>query len=253
MNKFIFKLKRHAPDILTGAAVMGVGLTAYVAHRDTIRALEIAKIQRPVTKADKAECFLRSYWPTFLVGTVTATAIIFSRKLSADQLAAVMATCTAIEKRFGVYRDKVKKELGVDKERDIYIETSQALDPDWELTPALPTKADDYDDTYVFYDLYSNRYFISSLERVQQAMYHLNRHFTMRGWACVNEYYGLLGIDGIPNGDNLGWEAMDLMDGGMPHWVDFYSEIKEFKDGAKYYILSFEVDPTVEAIERALG
>lgn len=252
MNKFIFKLKRHLPDIMTGVSIVGVGLTAYASHKDTLRAQKIFEAERPHTKMEKTVCYVRSYWPTFTAAAGTIASIIFCRKITAEQLTAMLATCAAVEKRFNTYREVVRKEFGHDKEKDIYIETAQSLDPDWGITPPLPEKADDYDDSYVFYDAFSNRYFVSSVEKVQQAMYHINRNFAMRGYACANEYYNMLGLDGIPNGDNIGWESVDLMESGLAPWIGFESELKIWDDGTKYYILYFEVDPSVEAMEAAM-
>ena len=253
MNKATYFFKKHLPDILTGVSIVGVGLTAYMAHKDTLREKEIFNFERPETGVQKALCYVETYWRTGLTAAGTMAAIIFCRKVTAEQLAAMVATCAAVEQRFNAYREIVRKEFGKEKERDIYIETAQSLDPDWGITPPLPEKADDYDDSYVFYDAFSNRYFVSSVEKVQQAMYHINRNFAMRGYACANEYYNMLGLDGIPNGDNIGWESVDLMESGLAPWIGFESELKIWDDGTKYYILYFEVDPSVEAMEAAMG
>lgn len=253
MNKLILKLKRHIPDILFATSLLGVGLTAYTAHKDTLRQQEVFNFERPETKSQKALCYIESYWRTVLVASGTAASMIFCRKLMADRIGIVMATCMALEEKFGTYRDTVRKHFGEEKENDIYIETAQELDSDWDSFPELPAKADKYDDSYVFYDTFSKRYFVSSVEKVQQAIYHLNYNFVSRKFAFANEYYGLLGVKDIPNGDDIGWEWDDMMDMGINPWIHVTHKVREHKDGVKYYILAFEIEPTVEAIERAIG
>ena len=250
MNKALYLLKKHAPDIMTGVSIVGVGAVAYFSSKNALRAKAIMDYEHPVTTGEIAEVYIRSYWPTAIAAAGTIASIIFTRKVTAQQLAAMVATCTAIESRFADYRDIIRKELNAEKEREIYVETANY---DWGIWPDLPHKVDDYDDSYVFYDIYSGRHFVSSIEHVQQAMYHINRNFAARGWACLNEFYDMLGIEKVPNGDDVGWESKDLMEMGLPPWINFYADLKTFHDDVSYYVLSFEVEPTVEAIERALG
>ena len=49
----------------------------------------------------------------------------------------------------------------------------------------------------LFYDMYSNRYFQSTLYDVQQAEYRLNRNLFTRDYAYLNEFYEELGKVGM--------------------------------------------------------
>lgn len=251
MSKLPLLLKRHAPAILTGASIIFAGGSCFFSARGALKAERLLKEERPVTKKDKVIVYIKAYWPAGTLFLASTAASIFSHKITGKQIAGLTAACIAAEEKLRSYRNAIKEEFGEEKEKDIY---AKVVDENWNITPALPYKIEDYDDHSVFYDRYSERFFVSSVEKVQQAIYHLNRNFTLRGWALLNEYYHMLGLDDIPKGEVEGWsDAIFMEEYGMVPWIDIYTTVKEHEDGTKYFVLSFDIEPTVEAIERTLG
>lgn len=252
MNKLPLILKRHAPAILTGASVILAGGSCIFSAAGAMKAQRLIKEERPVTKRDKIKVYIRSYWPAGTMFIASAASSIFSHKMSADKIAGLIAAAVATEKRFRSYRTLVRDEVGEEREKELYSTTF--VDENWNIAPALPHKVEDYDDHSVFYDEYSKRYFVSSVEKVQQAIYHLNRNFALRGWAMLNEYYAMLGIDEIPKGEVEGWSDVTFLEEyGMTPWIDVFTTVKEHEDGTKYFVLSFDIEPCVSAIEKVYG
>lgn len=249
MNKLFRLIKRNSPKILTFVSIALSAAACLYSAKGTTKAEELKERERPGTASEKLSIYVRSYWPAGACLFGSATLSVLSNKASENILASVIAAAGIAESRFNSYRQVVREKYGKEKEQELYMEV---VDDDWGITPPLPSKTEDYDNHEVFYDAYSERYFVSSVEKVQQAMYHLNRNFAMRGYAFLNEYYDMLGIEKIPEGDSVGWEAGDLMDGGLNPWIDFYADVKKADENApKHTCIIFDVDPTVEAIERA--
>ena len=252
MSKLPLLLKRHIPAILTGTSIILAGGSCYFSGRGALKAERLLKEERPATKKAKAIVYIKAYWPAGTLFLASTAASIFSHKITAKQIAGLTAACIAAEEKLRSYRAAVREEFGEEKEKELYSMT--VVDDNWNITPALPHKIEDYDDHSVFYDEYSGRYFVSSVEKVQQAIYHLNRNFALRGWALLNEYYHMLDLEDIPKGEVEGWSDVTFLEEyGMTPWIDIYTTVKEHEDGTKYFVLSFDIEPSVSAIEHVYG
>lgn len=251
MSKLPLLLKRHIPAILTGASIILAGGSCYFSGRGALKAERLLKEERPATRKAKVIVYIKAYWPAGTLLLASAAASIFSHKVTAKQIAGLTAACVAAEEKIRSYRNAIREELGEEKEKDIY---AKVVDENWNCMPDFPHKVEEYDDHSVFYDGYSERFFVSSVEKVQQAIYHLNRTLTKRGWVILNEFYEMLGLEDIPKGDEQGWSDCDFLDNyGMAPWIDIYTTIKEHEDGTKYFALSYDIEPSVLAIEKVYG
>lgn len=79
----------------------------------------------------------------------------------------------------------------------------------------------------LFYDRFSERYFESTIGKVLEAEYHLNRNLTLRGNVSLNEFYSFLGIDPIEGGSDIGW----FIDDDEIYWIDFNHLYRQVDDG----------------------
>ena len=88
---------RHAPKILKGAAIAGVGVTAYTAHKDAKKAYKIidnAEFERvekgedPLTMIEKAQLTWKCYAPTAASVAVTGLAIFGLHRVNLNNMLA---------------------------------------------------------------------------------------------------------------------------------------------------------------------
>ena len=238
--------------MLTGASILLTAGTAIFSAVGTRKADRLMKEEKPVTKKDKAVIYIRSYWPAGLCFIGSTASSIFSHTITVKQIAGLTAACVAIEERFRKYRDVIKERLGEEEEKKIYI--SQTVDPDWGISPPLPTSIEGDSGKQIFYEVYSERFFESTVEQVNHAMYHFNRNFVMRGYAFLNEWYEMLGIEPTDEGEVEGWcDAVFLEDYGMAPWIDFGTDIHENDDGTYFYILYTDIEPSVKAINKVFS
>ena len=105
---------------------------------------------------------------------------------------------------------------------------------------SLDFEEHDPDDNRLFYDTYSGRYFESSVDRVLQGEYHLNRNYTLSGQSSVNNFYEMLGISAIDGGDYIGWSVEDEI-----YWIDFDHQKVILDDGLEVCVIDMVWTPTV--------
>ena len=249
MNKLIYILRKHTPAILTGTALVASAGACVFSGIGALKSEEMIQNERPITAGDKALIYLRAYWPAGVCYAASAVSMIFSHKVSLKQIAAITAICAGAEEKFGRYRAAIRERLGSEQESEIFVESAKR---EWPVTPPLPAKCDDYDDSYVFYDVFSDRYFISSIERVQQAMYHINRSLTINGYCLLNEFYEMLGLKGTDEGEYIGWSDVYFIEtyGKVP-WIEFRSVEKSWEDpnSTHYFVITYDIDPCEKAID----
>lgn len=249
VGKIYQLIKRNAPVVLTGASIICSAGACVLSAVGAVKAERLNEDEKPITKREKALIYIRSYWPAGLLFSAGAASSIFSHTITARQIAGLTAACVAVEENLRKYRKAITEKLGEEEEKQIYI--SATVDPDWSEAP-LPSSIGDVPKC-LFYDAYSERFFESTVEQVQQAMYHFNRNFNKRGWALLNEFYEMLGIEGTFKGEYEGWsDAVLIEDYGMAPWIDFFTDIHE-EDGKTFYSVYTDIPPSVEAIERVFS
>lgn len=228
------------------AATIGVITTSIFSARGALKVDSTLKEEAPDSIKETIRIAIPKYLPAFISGGLTIAFIFADHSISAKQIAALSSMLIMSERKFRSYRGKIKEILGEEKESEIYAEIAKEQ---CYLYPELPSRTRTSEDfCELFYDSYSERFFWSSVEQVQQAMYHLNRNFTFRGWSFLNEFYEFLGIDDIPVGDEVGWSATSFLEDGLEAWIDFSSREIVDEKGEKYRIVDFTWDPTREAM-----
>ncbi len=93
----------------------------------------------------------------------------------------------------------------------------------------------------IFYEPYSGTYFKSTIGRVLQAEYTLNRNFVLGEVITLNDWYSYLGLPRRVDGDSYCW---DVCRSGCDNifWIDFNHIVQETSDG-EYYIIEPQSNP----------
>jgi hypothetical protein len=94
---------------------------------------------------------------------------------------------------------------------------------------------------------YYGKYFETTKEDVLLAEYRLNRDFTLCGYAALNDFYELLGLEKSESGEVLGWTLENSWsEVGEYPWVDFEHETVTMDDGLECCIITFTHPPTAD-------
>lgn len=147
-HKLTFKTKKHAPEIMVVAGVVGAVASGVMACRATLKvvpALNDAKknittlkhvIENPETLPEnctvedaqndiKIVCaqtglkVVKTYAPAVILGVLSITAILTSSNMMRKRNLALAAAYTAVDKGFKEYRNRVKERFGNELEKEI--------------------------------------------------------------------------------------------------------------------------------------
>lgn len=228
-------LRKASPTILSGLGAAGVIVTSVLAVHATPKALRKIRADSKVNHDGDPEAYskleaVRSAWvcyiPAAISGTATILCIFGANVLSKRQQAALTSAYALLNDSYNNYKDKLKELYGEEAHQKIVDAIAAEKAKDVYITERL------------FYDAYSNRYFESSINRVIQAEYHLNRDFVISGYLPANHFYQLLGLEPLEGGDTVGWS----IDTGI-YWIDFNHSKVTLDDGLEVLVIDMDWVP----------
>lgn len=237
------KLRRNAPTILTIVAGVGVVATAVSAVKATPKALELLEDAtnnkgEDLTTVEKIKVAGPVYIPSVIFGAATIGCMFGANHLNKQQQAAMTSAYALLDNSYKEYKKKVKEMYG--EEADEYVRKELAKDQYADNDIIWD------DDTELFYDEFSKRYFESTMKDVIQAEYNLNRQMATCSGAYLNEWYEFLGIPEIPAGKELGWSTGILESHYWAQWIEFDHTRVEMEDGMECTIIAMRYEPVID-------
>lgn len=241
-------LKRSSPTILTIGGAAGVVATAALTAKATPKAVHICeklRVERKEepTKPEYARAVWRCYIPAAAVGLATIACIFGANALSKRAQASLASAFTLLAQTYERYREAAKTVYGEDADTKIKAQVAKEIYISENGRHLYRPDLNKESDHVIFYESFSQRYFISTIAAVINAQYHLNRNYALRGEISINEYYEFLGIDKIEGGDDITWYCDDYLNDGIV-WLDFENSYIKMEDGTECYYISPEYDPT---------
>jgi hypothetical protein len=220
-------IKKHSSTFACIIAAGGVAATAVLTAKGTPKALELLK-QSEDEGLSKKDTFVKvapAYIPAAVCGTLTIACIFGANMLNKRQRIALIGAYAAAKESYKAYKSKVievcgketheriMRELAVEKAADTHIYT-----PNTFADSASSLEFEDADEElHLFYDSFSDRYFESTFSRVLMAEMAINRNAQLGMPPTLNNFYELLGLEKIENGDETGWSLYS----GEYMWIDF--------------------------------
>lgn len=247
-HKSMMFLKRNSSTILTCVGAVGVVATAVMTVSATPKALKLLEKAEDekgeeLTKTEVVQIAGPVYIPSIVIGASTIACIFGANMLNQRHQASIAGAYALIDSGYKEYRNKVKELYGDGMDKNI--RAAIAKDKCEELGAYAPghRSLDISGERRLFYEEYRGKYFETSIENVQNAEYHLNRNFAMRGDASLNEFYSFLGLEPTKEGDIFGWDITTLTEEYDAYWIDFDHEIVKIDDGLECCIIHFPFPP----------
>lgn len=214
-------LKSNSPELLTGAAVLGVVTTGYLAAKAAFTAKEIVQENEKddvmmASLPNRRAVFLhhaqhtwKLYVPAGVAGVVTIACIVGASKASAQRTTAAVTAYSLTERAFNEYREKVVEEIGKNKEEKIRGEVAQEV-----VTKTSTPQMIIVDGTghSLCCELYTRRYFRSDMETLRKSMNTINARVNAQLYVPLDEFYDLVGLEHTSVSDKLGWDSEKQMD-----------------------------------------
>lgn len=259
LNKTKKAIRKYSPIALAGLASVGVVATAVLSAKaapTAVKLVEEAKKENPEKELTKKEELVleckaawKCYIPTAAVGALTIACIIGSNVLSYHQQAAIIGAYAIMQKSYKDYKNKVKELFGEETHEAVMnaIAKEKCEDVTVSATGGFYSSTLDFGEETepeilrTFYDPISERYFETSISKVIQAEYHLNRNFMLGGTVSVNDFYEFLSLSKTEEGSKLGWSSVD----GDIYWIDFNHYINRLGDGMEVHVIEPVFDPVL--------
>lgn len=239
-------LKKNAPTILTCVGGAGVIATSVLTATGTIKALDILEETKKehgeeLTKLELIKAVAPAYIPAIASGVFTLSCIFGANVLNKRRQASMAGAYALLATKFKDYKSKVEDIYGegtnamLRKEiaDEHYKEDEFVIDPNKEL----------------FYDMYSGRYFESTMADVIQAEYHVNHDASIYGGSSLNHFYAAVGLDERVEYEELGWNAAQVYDMSWHAWIEFKHEKVELEDGMECWIITMLTEPTMDYLD----
>lgn len=210
LNRTRKMLRTNSPQLLAGLGIIGVVGTGVLAAKgafDSAKAIKDADAEDANLK-DKVKLTWVNYIPAASVGAITIGCITGSTRLHGKRAAAALGAYTITEQAFSEYRNKVREELGAHKEqvlRDDIVREHIADNPAKGIIIAG-------DGNVLCCELYTGRYFMSSMENLRQAMNSTNQSVVNNYYVSLNEFYDLIGLPHTATSSELGWDSDRLLE-----------------------------------------
>lgn len=218
-TKLMKGVRKRLPLIFSFVASSGVVATTVVALK--------TKPKKPPEDAapkEKAVVYLKTYGPTVVLATSTIACIFGSYALTRKHQAALASAYTMLYTSYNEYQAKVKELYGEETHDAVMDAIVKEKCKEIEITASSgfadsSLSIDDRTNPEVirtFYDPISERYFESTLSKVIEAEYHLNRNFVLGALITLNDFYEFLGVSPTEYGETVGWFVSDEL-----YWIDF--------------------------------
>ena len=202
-------MDKHSPEILTAMGIIGYITTTVSAVKATPKAVELINQKKEetglnkLTIIDTIKVSWKQYLPSVIIGATSTACIIGASATNYKRNAALASAYALSESTLIRYKDKVIETIGERKEREIQEKVSQ----DEVNKNKLDNKAIivTSNGNTLCMDSFSGRYFKSDLESIKKAVNIVNRKLIYQNYISLNEFYDEIGLDGIKNGEILGW------------------------------------------------
>ena len=223
MKKSQYLLKKYSALALTITSAIGTVTTAILAAKATPKVLELLKEHNDLTKLDKVKIAWKPYLPAGISCFATLSCIFGAHYLNVRSQASLVSAYMFIDNSYKEYIAKTKELYGEDADKRI-------------KSAIIEKNIDDIDldnDSVLFFDYDSMRYFENTVTDVLKAEDILNQEFAASGIVTLNDLYRLLNMPLTIHGDEYGW-----IDHGDYYEIEFMHQKTTLNDGLECYILT---------------
>lgn len=246
MNKLVRSTKlfvsRNGSTILTCIGGVGLVATAVLTAKATPKAMtRVENAQKEkgddLTKLETVIAAAPAYIPPILTGLATFACMFGANSVSKRQQASLISAYALLDNSYKEYKKKVEEVYGEGSNEKVKAEIAKDKYEESELKPA--------EGMQLFYDDFSGRIFESTMAKVKEAEYNINRDLSMYGCATLNEFYKYLGLVPVDGGDELGWSSGMNFDYYWQEWIDFGHLKTTIGDGLECISITIFSEPSL--------
>lgn len=237
ITKVALKTRKNSPHILFGVGVAGFVGTTVLASRATLKVgpvldefkAEVDENREDATPRDMTYIYAKNtyrvvklYAPAVVVGGVSIACLAKSHIQLTQRNNALMAAYTAVHTAYENYRERVRAEVGEERELELYHAAGDmsVMLEDGSTVIVKGADPNQWSPYARFFDEASRHWEPDAeLNRiwVQCQQNYLNDLLRTRGYVFLNEAYEALGIEWSSPGQAVGW----LLNSDGDNYIDF--------------------------------
>lgn len=218
-NSFKSGVSKHSPEILMGIGLGGMFTTAVLVGTATPKAMkqiEEATDEKgeDLTPVEIVKAAWKPYVPAAITFALSTGCIIGGNRVSAKRNALIATAYQISTTALNEYQDKVVDIVGEEKAKEIRDKVAEDKTKKAEFEPTRVIVAGSGD--VLIWEPLSNRYFRSTVNRVEKAMNEMNGRMIdgMEMYVSHNTFLNELKLPNWIMGDDIGWSVnkrIDLM------------------------------------------
>lgn len=233
-------LSRNGSTILTCIGGVGVVATAVMAVKATPKAMALldaaaAEKGEKLTKWETVTVAGPVYIPAIVTGAATIACIFSANALNKRQQATLTSAYALLNTTYQDYKKKTIELYGEEADEHIREEIAKDKYEEVDIVAEVGKR--------LFYDEFSGRYFESTMEKVIQAQYEINRKISQNSGAYLNEWYEALDLPPVDYGDGLGWCTGMLEAYQWGTWLEFAHKKVLIDDDLECIIITMSTEP----------
>lgn len=182
------------------------------------------------------------YYKTITIAVISLVAIGSSYILNKRLMAGLSSTCALLANNFNDYRETTKKLYGEKTDEEIMKDILKKKRPNNIVHHS--------DDEILIYDIFhegrrmDQGYYTTTLDCLYYAEEKLNLQYQECGYVSLNDFYDLLGVEPVEDGDSIGWS----MDSSNKYYhyetILFTHSTVTMDDGLQVTVLYFPYPPS---------
>lgn len=201
-------LKRNSSTIFTVGAGAGVLTTAYLASVAGYRAAHRLESEDPYMDIrERAILVWRLYIPTAGAAAATIICLAGAKRVDASKILASQTALAVSQRAYEGYRAQVIEELG-DKKDKLFRANVAEKEINKLPLPAIVVGQG----KVMCCELYTGRFFESSMEALSRAVNDLNAGLVRHDYATLDEFYYLVHLGSTSASSKMGWKASRLVE-----------------------------------------
>ena len=241
INKVLNVTKKHSPELLVSAGVVGMVASTVMAVKATPKAIKLMEEKKAelgvtyLTKKETIQAAWKPYIPATIMGVVSTACICFGTTQNVRRITALATVYALSENTLKEYQKKTVELVGKEKAEEIEREVSKAVVK--EKVKIVEQDISDYvtytgDGETLVFDTVSGRYFRSSANAIERAVNHVNRCLMDEYVMTINDLYNEINVPTIGAGSMIGYKSdKEMME------IRFETDID--KNGQPYLVLDY--------------
>ena len=236
--------------VITLLSAAGVVASVGTAIYATVKATRIVRVREEeqgfdLTKTEIIKETWKCYIPPTIIATATIIGIFGNDRLNTKTQASLISAYAMAEQAYKKYRESANDIFGEDTDdkvfQNIYEKGKETLDED-DIIRVKGVKEDD-PDAILLYDFWSERYFTSTWNLMDKAIYKSKaRMYQKKKGLTLNDYYKFIGLKPVDGGDIIGWD--DPNDFAI-NWDDSIIDDGLERPGLDCWTLTFNIPPHI--------